>query len=65
MDSFKDMDKITCTEIEGAMYGFPQVHFSKKFIDEAKSQGKEPDFMYCMDMVNQTGIMTIPGSGFR
>jgi alanine transaminase len=22
------------------------------------------DFMYCMDMVNETGIMTVPGSGF-
>jgi len=20
--------------------------------------------MYCMDMLNQTGIMTVPGSGF-
>lgn len=23
-----------------------------------------PDFLYCMDMVNQTGIVTVPGSGF-
>jgi len=46
------------------MYGFPQIHFSDKFIREAKEQGKEPDFLYCMDMVNETGIMTVPGSGF-
>lgn len=25
---FNDMKQITCTEIEGAMYGFPQIHFS-------------------------------------
>jgi hypothetical protein len=30
------MTNVTCTEIEGAMYGFPRVHFSKKFIEEAK-----------------------------
>ena len=24
----------------------------------------QPDFMYCMDMLNETGIMTVPGSGF-
>ena len=46
------------------MYGFPRVHFSQKFIDSAKKQGKQPDFIYCMEMVNKTGIMTVPGSGF-
>lgn len=64
-ETFKNMKNITCTNIEGAMYGFPRVHFSQKFIDEAKNLGKEPDFLYCMDMVNETGIMTIPGSGFK
>lgn len=46
------------------MYGFPQVHFSQKFINQAKQQGKQPDFLYCMEMVEKTGIMTVPGSGF-
>jgi len=46
------MKQVTCTEIEGAMYGFPRVHFSQKFINEALSQGKQPDFLYCMEMVN-------------
>ena len=23
-----------------------------------------PDFMYCLKMVEETGIMTVPGSGF-
>jgi aspartate/methionine/tyrosine aminotransferase len=31
--AFNSMKNITCTEIEGAMYGFPRVHFSQKFID--------------------------------
>ena len=31
--TFNSMKNITCTEIEGAMYGFPRVHFSQKFID--------------------------------
>lgn len=30
---FNNMKQVSCTEIEGAMYGFPQVHFSQKFID--------------------------------
>lgn len=39
-DSFNDMKQVTCTEIEGAMYGFPRLHFSQKFIDGALAQGK-------------------------
>ena len=46
------------------MYGFPRLHFSNKFIQDAEKQGKKPDFIYCMEMVNKTGIMTVPGSGF-
>ena len=58
------MDNIHCSKIAGAMYGFPSINFSQKFIEEARSQGKTPDFLYCLDMVNKTGIMTVPGSGF-
>ena len=64
-DAFNSMKNVTCTEIEGAMYGFPRVHFSQAFIDQANQQGMTPDFMYCLDMVNETGIMTVPGSGFK
>ena len=46
------------------MYAFPQIHLSKSAIAEAKKRGVGPDFLYCMDMVEKTGIMTVPGSGF-
>ena len=46
------------------MYGFPNVMFSQKALDAAAEKNMKPDFMYCMDMVNETGIMTVPGSGF-
>ena len=46
------------------MYGFPKVTFSEKAIAAAAAKGVAVDFMYCLDMVEQTGIMTVPGSGF-
>jgi len=46
------------------MYGFPQVKFSDKALKAAAKEGLPADAMYCMDMVNETGIMTVPGSGF-
>ena len=61
---FNKMENISSNEIEGAMYGFPQVVMSEKAVARAKEMGVAPDFMYCLDMLNETGIMTVPGSGF-
>ena len=46
------------------MYGFPRVAFSQKAIQAAADKGIPVDAMYCLDMVEETGIMTVPGSGF-
>ena len=46
------------------MYAFPNIKFTKKALDEAEKQHVQPDFLYCMEMLNSTGIMTVPGSGF-
>lgn len=62
--TFNTMDNITSQELEGAMYGFPRVNFSDKAIAAAAEKGVPVDGMYCMGMVNETGIMTVPGSGF-
>ena len=62
--TFNEMKNVTCSEIQGAMYAFPRIHLSKGAIAEAKKRGVAPDFLYCLDMVDETGIMTVPGSGF-
>jgi alanine transaminase len=33
-------------------------------LEEAKSLGVPADEMYCMQLVEQTGIVVVPGSGF-
>lgn len=63
-DKLNQMENISCNKIEGAMYGFPQVFFSDGAIEAAKEKGQPVDSMYCMDMLNETGIQTVPGSGF-
>jgi len=62
--TFNEMEGISCTEVQGAMYAFPQLHLPQKFIEHAKKEGKKPDFLYCMEMLDKTGVMTVPGSGF-
>ena len=62
--TFNEMRNVTCSEIQGAMYAFPRIHLSQSAVKAAKDQGVAPDFFYCLNLVNETGIMTVPGSGF-
>jgi alanine transaminase len=53
----------------GAMYLFPKLHLPQRFISDVKNEswkGKrmEPDLVWCMKLLNEEGIVTIPGSGF-
>ena len=56
---------ITANELEGAMYSFPRVHLTDSAIKAAKAKGMAPDAMYCVEVLEQTGIVVVPGSGFK
>ncbi|KAF7266015.1 hypothetical protein GWI33_020615 [Rhynchophorus ferrugineus] len=63
-DTFNSMEAITCNATQGAMYAFPQLHLPPKAIEAAKKQGKEPDVFYAFELLENTGICVVPGSGF-
>ncbi|CAH7684543.1 pyridoxal phosphate-dependent transferase [Phakopsora pachyrhizi] len=64
VDSFNQLDGISCNRAQGAMYLFPRLDLPKKAHEEAKSLGKPVDEFYCMNLLLKTGICIIPGSGF-
>jgi alanine transaminase len=53
-----------CNEIEGAMYAFPSINIPRSFIQIAKENNKEPDYYYCEKLLENTGLVTVAGSGF-
>jgi len=55
---------IKCQEIEGAMYAFPRIYLSQTALETAQKLGLEPDEFFCIQMLEKTGIITVPGSGF-
>lgn len=55
---------VSCTEPEGSFYLYPHIRLPPSFIEEAKSQGYKPDTLYCLKMLKNTGICTLPGNGF-
>lgn len=63
-DAFNALEGVTCNFTEGAMYSFPRLHLPPKAIAAAKAAGKTPDTFYCLELLKETGISTVPGSGF-
>ena len=64
VDTFNGLEGVTCNPVEGALYAFPQLTMPEGARKAAARQHKQPDFVYCMELLDQTGIVTVPGSGF-
>ncbi|WFD43564.1 alanine transaminase [Malassezia psittaci] len=58
------LDGIHIRPAMGALYLFPQLHLSKKAWDQAKADNKKVDELYCLELLDKTGICVVPGAGF-
>ncbi|RDY01540.1 Alanine aminotransferase 2, mitochondrial, partial [Mucuna pruriens] len=63
-DAFNKLEGVTCNKAEGAMYLFPQIRLPEKAIKAAGAANTAPDNFYCKHLLNATGIVVVPGSGF-
>lgn len=63
-DGLNGVPGISCQEVSGAMYAFPNLTIPQKAVDTAKSKGVAPDAMYALELLENTGICCVPGSGF-
>ncbi|KAH9665458.1 Alanine aminotransferase 2 [Citrus sinensis] len=63
-DAFNSLEGITCNKAEGAMYLFPRIQLPEKAIKAAEAEKTVPDAFYCRRLLNATGIVLVPGSGF-
>ncbi len=65
---YEELNKIRGIQtmpIEGAMYAFPDVKLPKRYVEYARNVlGKEPDTVYCIDILKKIGVITVPGNGF-
>lgn len=62
--AFRKLEGVTCEAPEGALYVFPQIRLPAKAIEAAKAAGKAPDTFYCLNLLDATGVVVVPGSGF-
>lgn len=66
--SFIGMEGVTCNKPMGAMYLFPRLNFNpdsySKLFKASEDIGSTIDELYCIELLENTGICCVPGSGF-
>jgi alanine transaminase len=63
-DTFNSFAGFKCNIVQGAMYAFPQITLPQKAQEAAASKGQAPDVFYAFELLENTGICIVPGSGF-
>ncbi len=62
------MPGISANAVEGAMYVFPSLHLPQRYIDrcikEKGATAETVDAVWTMEVLEATGIVLVPGSGF-
>lgn len=62
--TFNSIEGFSCNTVQGAMYAFPQIKLPAKAIEAAKKAGQAPDAFYAFQLLENTGICIVPGTGF-
>ncbi|KAF7800227.1 hypothetical protein EIP86_011474 [Pleurotus ostreatoroseus] len=55
---------ISCVNSPGALYLYPRLELPEAAVRAAHEKGKEPDTLYALELLEETGICVVPGSGF-
>lgn len=64
VDGLNGLEGVECNETQGALYAFPKIELPTAAVAAAEAAGKAPDAMYCLELLDATGIVVVPGSGF-
>lgn len=63
-DTFNSFEGFSCNTVRGAMYAFPQIKLPPKAIKAAEAKNQSPDVFYAFELLENSGICIVPGSGF-
>ncbi|GBG31915.1 Alanine aminotransferase 1 [Hondaea fermentalgiana] len=58
------MPGVSCKPLEGAMYAFPKIELPESFVAACLDRGQSPDVAYALELLESTGLVVVPGSGF-
>ncbi|PSR72145.1 hypothetical protein PHLCEN_2v11993 [Hermanssonia centrifuga] len=55
---------VSCVDSPGALYLHPKIELPVAAVKAAEQLGKQPDTLYALELLEETGICVVPGSGF-
>ena len=58
------LDGVSCVQPQGAMYLFPSITLPDAALAAAGAAGLAPDAFYALKLLESTGLVVVPGSGF-
>lgn len=58
------LEGVSCVDSPGALYLYPRIRLPAGAIEAARKAGKQPDTLYALELLDETGICVVPGSGF-
>jgi alanine transaminase len=64
-DNLNLMRGVSCQPVDGALYAFPTITLPESVKDAAAKQNCSPEFIYCKELLEKTGIVCVPGAGFK
>ncbi|KAI6648983.1 Alanine aminotransferase 2 [Oopsacas minuta] len=66
--SMQNIPNISINPVQGAMYAFPRIFLPENAVSASLNHSdpilRIPDVYYCMKLLEETGIVAVPGSGF-
>lgn len=63
-EAFNSFEGFKCNVVQGALYAFPKITIPPKAVEEAKKKKQAPDTFYCFELLENTGICVVSGTGF-
>eukprot|EP00899_Mesostigma_viride_P025552 jgi/Mesvir1/6181/Mv00869-RA.1 len=63
-DELNKLEGVTCNAVEGALYAFPRIRLPARAVEAAEAAGVPADAFYCAGLLEEQGIVVVPGSGF-
>ena len=62
--SLNALEGVSCVKPQGAMYLFPSITLPAQAVAAAARLSMAPDAFYSLKLLEGTGLVTVPGSGF-
>lgn len=63
--ALNQLEGVHCNDPEGAMYCFPEIKMPRKVWELAHKLHRSPEYIYCLELLEETGIVVVPGKGFQ